>query len=136
METTDAPAPGRRFVTPVRGHAFAARPPTAIELDDGRSATLVRERTNPVDRWAVAVWVDDPGGTSWRIGYLDRTVAARVGPRLDDGGVLAARLAGWTTDPDGRWRRPLVEVSEVSPPPPPRLWGRPPGVVRRTVAGS
>lgn len=97
----------RPFRTPVRGHAFAARTPGASDPVPGQLARLVREPANPADRYAVGVWVAGRGGR-WRIGYLDRLIAARLAPRLDDGATIAARIDGWTPEPDGRWRRPLL----------------------------
>gem|GEM_PF-1002521 len=141
----------RPFRTPVRGHAFAARAPGASEPSPGQLARLVREPANPADRYAVGVWVADAGGR-WRIGYLDRSVAARVAPRLDEGARIAVQVDGWTPEPDGRWRRPLVvllperdgadrvtsgprdrRASSGSTSGPVQLWGRPPGVTRRVL---
>lgn len=128
------------FRTPVRGHAFAARPPDAT-LRPGVAATLVREPENPRDRRAVAVWID--GDQPWRAGYLDRTVAARLAPRLDAGEQLEAVVEGEVAAPGG-WRRPLLAIGTVAnrgtdrrapagTPSGPQLWGRPPGSARRTV---
>lgn len=135
------------FRTPVRGHAFAPRRPESPDPSPGETAELVREPANPADPHAVAVWVGE-GPERWRIGYLDRGVAARVAPRLRNGVVLSARIDGWTPEPQGRWRRPVVLLrAEPSDPagarpgspragpgaPPPGVWGRPPGVRRRPV---
>ncbi len=128
---TDTEPSLRAFRTPVRGHAFAGHPSGAASLRGGEAASLVREPANPADPLAVAVWVD-AGGTPWRVGYLDRGVAARLAPRLDRGARLSARIDGWVTEPDGRWHRPLVLVVPESPPV--GVWGRPPGVLRRRVA--
>jgi hypothetical protein len=155
----------RPFRTPVRGHAFAARTPDTADPTPGQLARLIREPANPADGYAVSVWVAT-SGSRWRIGYLDRTVAARIAPRLDAGVRIAAQLEGWTTEPDGRWRRPLLvllpdtsddeprsEREPVDEPErgaaadrreterprrsaPPQLWGRPPGVSRRTLDGG
>jgi hypothetical protein len=130
---TGAPA---GFRTPVRGHAFAARPADA-QLGTGTSARLVREPANPRDPFAVAVWID--GAVPWRAGYLDRAVAARLAPRLDAGERWPAVIEGWVEAPGG-WRRPLLAVGAplparavVTPPASAGLWGRPPGSVRRTL---
>lgn len=150
--------------TVVRGHAFAARPPDAPTPMVGARVQLVREGTNPIDAWAVAVWHDD-GRFLWRLGYLDRAVAARVGPRLDHGMRLEAHFVGWVDEPDGRWQRPEIAISWPATPSatikpqrgpsgnerlysavsrrdddlaaeqPVRLWGRPPAS-RRKVQGS
>lgn len=142
------------FRTPVRGHAFAPRPPELPTPVPGQAAELVPEPTNPADSHAVAVWVGEEG-RRWRIGYLDRGVAARVAPRLQDGVVLRVRMDGWTREPEGRWQRPVVLLQcEPSARPaeqrepdrrpsgatPPSVgtrsggvWGRPPGVARRTL---
>jgi hypothetical protein len=115
-------------------------------------ARLTREPHNPADPLAVAVWLDGGEQRPWRIGYLDRGVAARVAPRMDAGLTLDARVDGWIAEPDGRWRRPVVlllpEVIEPAAPVPPAepvpaaerpepprpgVWGRPPGVTRRIV---
>lgn len=98
------------FRTPVRGYRFAARPPRAGHPRPGQVARLVREVGHPADRWATAVWIRAEDGTPWRIGYLERAVAARVGPRLDDGAHLTATVAGWVQDPSGRWHRPVLRV--------------------------
>jgi len=102
---------------------------------------LVREPGNPADPFAIAVWSDDGEGRRWRLGYLDRTVAAQLAPRLDRGAVATAVLQGWIEEPDGRWERPLVrlEVTAASGDPSPpdtvraTVWGRPPGVRRRRI---
>jgi hypothetical protein len=160
------------FRTPVRGHAFAPRPPELPAPVPGQAAELVPEPANPADPHAVAVWVGEEG-RRWRIGYLDRGVAARVAPRLRDGLVLRVRMDGWTREPEGRWQRPVVLLQGEPPPGPagrgegrrarmsvagpsgggsarsrePRaterpaggpvtgrgVWGRPPGVARRTL---
>ena len=95
--------------TVVRGHAFAARPPDSPSPVEGSSVQLVREVNNPSDPLAVAVWYDD-GRHLWRLGYLDRAVAARVAERLDDGVTPAATFDGWLPEADGRWQRPVVAV--------------------------
>jgi hypothetical protein len=157
------------FRTPVRGHAYAARPPQEQPPHPGQPARLVPEPTNPADPHAIAVWVDD-GGAGWRIGYLDRGVAARIAPRLRDGLRVSARIDGWTSEPEGRWHRPLVLLrpearqdtlegplrealararAERRRPRPDdrvpergagspggRVWGRPPGVTRRTLGAA
>jgi hypothetical protein len=140
----------RPFRTPVRGHAFAARPPGSSAPEAGQGARLVREPDNPADPLAVAVWTEQDG-CWWRVGYLDRGVAARVTPRLDGGARIEARLDGWVAEPCGRWRRPVVLLlprlgrrpRDAAPPGQVdlaaedgrsgRLWGRPPGVVVRPV---
>lgn len=134
----------RAFRTPVRGHAFAARPPGAPAPHPGQVVQLRREPDNPADPLAVGVWTD-----AWRIGYLDRQVAARLAPRLDAGLRVEARVDGWVAEPGGRWRRPMVRLQpgtadtptplesprRVRPRPAdvPGLWGRPPGVRVRPV---
>lgn len=127
------------FLTPVRGHAFACAPPgKAAPVHHGAAARLVREPDNPADPLAVAVWATE-AGTPWRIGYLERAVAARVAPRLDDGATVTATLAGWWDEPTGRWTRPVValqprdvpRVDETSPPS--RIWSRPPASTTRSV---
>ena len=133
------PALVRGFRTPIRGHVFAARPPGGA-VPAGR-VRLVREPHNPVDPWAVAVWTAE--GVPWRLGYLDRSVAARVAPALDAGARIDGRLDGWVEAPGG-WQRPLVAVADrcrATAPPgghqgrSASRWGRPPGVTRRAVAG-
>jgi hypothetical protein len=130
----------RRFRTPIRGHAFAGPAPEDA-LAAGQSVELLREPANPADPFAIAVWSDDGAGRRWRLGYLDRTVAAHLAPRLDHGAVATAVLEGWIEEPDGRWERPLVrvEVTTVSGEADgadtvrATVWGRPPGVRRRRV---
>jgi hypothetical protein len=97
----------RPFRTPVRGHAFAAGPPGAAPPHPGQAALLQREPDNPADPLAVAVWAEQQGSW-WRVGYLDRGVAARLAPRIDDGLAVDARIDGWAAEPRGRWRRPVV----------------------------
>jgi hypothetical protein len=157
------------FRTPVRGHAFAARTPEQEPPHPGQPARLVPEPGNPADPHAVAVWVDD-GRAQWRIGYLDRGVAARIAPRLREGLRISARVDGWAVEPEGRWHRPLVllrpEARQDSLEGPLRealaragaerrrqqladraaerrsgargggVWGRPPGVTRRTLTAA
>lgn len=181
MNTTTPSAPTNRmltrpvnrpFRTPVRGHAYAARP-VDMRMRIGQEAELIREPTNPADELAVGIWVRSDRGR-WRIGYLDRAVAARVAPRLDAGIGFAAQIEGWVEEPGGRWQRPLVRIVATAgdesgvrshatashaggsstagvtstaqtgtrnrrsapgrqPDPRDRLWGRPPGVVRRVI---
>jgi hypothetical protein len=108
--TTSTPVmiPIRAFRTPVRGYAFAAPPPGGERPAPGLPAELAREPDNPADPLAVAVWASPSDGARWRIGYLDRGVAARVAPRLDAGSRVRAQLDGWSEEPEGRWRRPLL----------------------------
>lgn len=146
MTTTRHPTSDRRgflpFLTPVRGHAFASRPPgEAAPVRHGTTATLRREPQNPADPLAVSVWATG-GGTAWRIGYLERAVAARVAPRLDDGVEVTATLAGWWDEPEGRWRRPVVALQPDDAPrvrparrTDSRVWSRPPTSTTRPVAG-
>jgi hypothetical protein len=127
------------FHTPVRGYAFAAvPPPKAAVLEVGTPVLLVREPDNPADPLAVSVWLLDSGEPRWRLGYLDRTVASRIAPRLDDGAVIDAVLDGWVAEPDGRWRRPLLHLRPAVDQPAPTISRRslrrqPPGVQRRRV---
>lgn len=104
------------FHTPVRGYAFAAVPPprTAV-LDPGTPVVLLREPDNPADPLAVGVWLVEDGRPRWRLGYLDRTVASRIAPRLDAGEQVDAVLDGWVEEPDGRWRRPLLHLLPRGP---------------------
>lgn len=134
------PSQGRAFRTPVRGHAFAGPAPAAA-LVAGRAVTLAREPGNPADPHAVSVWLTDDDGQAWRIGYLDRTVAARLAPRLDGGAAAAAVLDGWVEEPGGRWERPLIRIefeaegrsAEEERTVRAAVWGRPPGVRRRVI---
>ncbi len=132
--------PTRRVLrTPVRGHGFAAAPPCGRGPRAGQAARLRHEPANPADELAVGVWIEAPDGW-WRIGYLDRIVAARLAPRLDAGERIDAEAAGWDAEPDGRWQRPVVRLAVPRPsvagtghqPPTPSAL-RPPGVARRTV---
>jgi hypothetical protein len=160
--TSPTPPPAvtlRPFRTPVRGHPFAAPPPGARAPHPGQRAQLQREPRNPADPLAVAVWTEDGAGW-WRVGYLDRGVAGRLAPRIDQGQAIDARIDGWVPEPQGRWRRPIVlllpedartgagpDAGPTSRPdagdppalaadePPVRLWGRPPGAVVRPVRG-
>lgn len=135
------------FRTPVRGHAFAGRPPGGHEVSPGRPARLVREPDNPRDPLAVAVW--SAGGAPWRLGYLDRTVAARLAPRIDDGQRFDVELDGWVEAPGSAWRRPLLRITSSVTAAPMRtspdagdlvprdgLAARPPGVRRRIVTSG
>jgi hypothetical protein len=114
----------------VRGHAFAHRPSGGAPLDR-TPLTLRPEPDNPADPHAVAVWADG-GGEPWRVGYLERAVAARLAPRLGRD-RLRARFAGWWEEPGGRWQRPVVCVLDASgvarPPPRPSVRDLPPARV-------
>jgi hypothetical protein len=131
------------FHTPVRGHAFAALPPGgSAELDVDTPVALRREPANPADPLAVGVWLVDGDGPRWRLGYLDRTVAARLAPRMDAGAEVEGVLHGWVDEPEGRWRRPLVRVRITVPEPRgsapvaarrPSLRALPPGTRRRRL---
>lgn len=149
----------RPFRTPVRGYAFAAPPVSDHRLAVGLEATLAREPTNPADSLAIAVWVHDTTTHPWRLGYLDRAVAARLAPRMDAGTDVRACLDGWVAEPGGRWQRPVLlllpvaatsSASEPSEPSGfsepdagrgrsvqglPAAWNRPPGVRRRRILG-
>ena len=137
--TAGSPA-ARTFRTPLRGHAFAG-PAPAEALVAGRAVTLVREPGNPADPHAVSVWLADDDGQAWRIGYLDRTVAARLAPRLDAGARAAAVLDGWIEEPGGRWERPLIQIefeadgalADEERTVRAAVWGRPPGMRRRVI---
>jgi hypothetical protein len=121
------------FHTPVRGYAFAAvPPPRSAVLEAGTPVALLREPENPADPLAVSVWLLAGGVPRWRLGYLDRTVAARIAPRLDAGAQVEAVLDGWVEEPDGRWRRPLLHLRSVPAPAPaaPDLAGEPAPVGR------
>jgi hypothetical protein len=99
------------FHTPVRGYAFAAvPPPRSAVLEPGTPVMLIREPHNPADELAVGVWLIEADRPRWRLGYLDRTVASRIAPRLDAGVSVQAVLDGWVEEPDGRWRRPLLHL--------------------------
>lgn len=127
------------FHTPVRGYAFAAvPPPRAAVLDPGTPVRLIREPDNPADPLAVSVWLLDGAEPRWRMGYLDRTVATRIAPRLDAGSRVDAVLDGWVEEPDGRWRRPLLHLRTIGDEPVAGVSRRslrrqPPGVQRRRV---
>lgn len=139
-DAPDDPPAVRRFHTPLRGHAFAGPVPAAA-LTPGRCVSLVREPDNPADPLAVAVWITDDEQRAWRVGYLDRTVAARIAPRLDAGTPVRAVLEGWIEEPGGRWERPLVRLEVAATPErgtdaesvQATVWGRPPGMRRRSV---
>jgi hypothetical protein len=108
---TPAPLAVPSFHTPVRGYAFAAvPPPAAAVLEPGTEVLLLREPGNPADPMAVAVWLTVADRPTWRLGYLDRTVASRLAPRLDAGAQVRAELDGWVEEPNGRWRRPLLHL--------------------------
>ncbi len=104
--STDHRPPLRPFHTPVRGHVFAHRPPSGAPLER-TPLTLRAEPDNPADPYAVAVWADG-GGEPWRVGYLERAVAARLAPYA--GTALEVTFAGWWEEPEGRWRRPVVQI--------------------------
>ena len=134
MTNPTDPGPLRPFHTPVRGHAFARRPPCGASLD--RTPLVLRpEPDNPADPHAVAVWADG-GGAPWRVGYLERAVAARLAGRLRDGRPLRAQFAGWWEEPGGRWQRPVVCVldagSQARPVARPTIRRLPPASVIRT----
>ena len=101
----------RPFHTPVRGHAFAHRPLGGAPLPQSR-LVLRPEPDNPADPHAVAVWAEG-AGAPWRVGYLERAVAARLAP-LGDPGVLVVDFAGWWEEPEGRWRRPVVWIAAAA----------------------
>lgn len=131
------------FHTPVRGHAFAALPPGGVAgLEADTPVALRREPGNPADPLAIGVWLVDADGPRWRLGYLDRTVAARLAPRMDAGAEVEGVLHGWVDEPEGRWRRPLVRLRIVLPEPAPTAPARgrrsslralPPGTRRRRL---
>ncbi len=110
MTTSTDPRPQQRplrpFHTPVRGHVFAHRPPGGAPLEH-TVLTLRAEPDNPADPHALAVWADG-GGAPWRVGYLERAVAARLAPHR--GTDLEVVFAGWWEEPEGRWCRPVVRI--------------------------
>lgn len=110
---TTSRRPLRPFHTPVRGHAFAHRPPGGAQLD--RSTLRLRhEPDNPADPHALAVWAEG-GGAPWRVGYLERAVAARLASRgIADPTRLDVVFAGWWEEPEGRWHRPVVCVLDAA----------------------
>jgi hypothetical protein len=124
------------FRTPVRGHAYAAAPPGASRLEQGLYLRLVPEPDNPADPLAIAIWTVD--GVPWRIGYLERGVAARLASRLRRGDRLAATLDGWWDAPGG-WERPVAAVTIIPDQRrrgAPAAWGKPPRSVIRPVRQS
>jgi hypothetical protein len=116
------------FHTPVRGYRYAPRPPGAAHPQAGQGVGLRRETGHPRDPWAVAVWIRSHDGVPWRVGYLERAVAARLGPRLDAGERIASRVAGWAPEPDERWWRPVIVVEPGSAV---TSSSRPPEILRR-----
>lgn len=102
-----------RFRTAVRGYRFAARPPGADHPHTGQPILLHHERGHPMDASAVAIWTRSGHGIPWRIGYLERSVAARVAPRIRAGRRITGEVVGWMAEPDGRWRRPVIEVDRT-----------------------
>ncbi len=131
------------FHTPVRGYAFAALPSGgSADLEPDTPVALRREPANPADPLAIGVWLADVDGPRWRLGYLDRTVAARLAPRMDAGAEVEGVLHGWVEEPEGRWRRPLVRLRITLPEPArtaptlgrrPSLRSVPPGARRRRL---
>lgn len=109
-----SPRPLRPFHTPVRGHVFAHRPPAGARLER-TPLTLRPEPDNPADPHAVAVWADG-GGEPWRVGYVERAVAARLAPHIqgDAHRGLEITFAGWWEEPEGRWRRPVVRIGSTA----------------------
>ncbi|MFT5221923.1 MAG: hypothetical protein ACI867_000218 [Glaciecola sp.] len=101
------------FTTPIRGHAFAGPAPDGAGICSDTPAAFVREPKNPRDPLAVAVWAMSPL-TPWRVGYLERAVAARLAPRIDAGAVFAMEFDGWMPEPGGAWLRPAVRVSSAT----------------------
>lgn len=135
MTTTHRPPTVRPFHTPVRGYTFAHRPPAGAALERS-PLTLRREPDNPADPHAVAVWADG-GGEPWRVGYLERAVAARLAHRLADHS-LRVEFAGWWEEPEGRWHRPVVCVLDAAAATPrrarPTLRRLPPATFTRDAA--
>lgn len=106
------PRPLRPFHTPVRGHVFAHRPPAGAPLER-TPLTLRPEPDNPADPHALAVWAEG-GGAPWRVGYVERAVAARLAPHVDARGHdgIDVTFAGWWEEPEGRWYRPVVRIGD------------------------
>ena len=82
LRTLDLTVVGLGYrVTPAKMEAIAADAPLA--------AKLVREPENMHDRNAVAVYLNEKPYTELHFGYLSRTVAAELAPRLDAGMEIA-----------------------------------------------
>ena len=91
LRTLDLTVVGLGYrVTPAKMEAIAADAPLA--------AKLVREPENMHDRNAVAVYLNEKPYTELHFGYLSRTVAAELAPRLDAG--MANGGAAWVLSVD------------------------------------
>ncbi len=110
---TSLPQEAGRFRTAVQGYRFAARPPGAGHPQAGQGVLLHHERGHPIDQWAVAIWTRAQDGTPWRIGYLERSVAFRIGPWIHQGRRITGEIVGWMSEPDGRWRRPVIGIDRA-----------------------
>ena len=98
----------------MRGHVFAHRPSAGAPLE--RTPLVLRpEPDNPADPHAVAVWAEG-GGEPWRVGYVERAVAARLAPHIQGDAYrgLEITFAGWWEEPEGRWRRPVVRIGSAA----------------------
>lgn len=151
------------FRTPVRGHAFAPRRADTPDPEPGEPAELVPEPANPADPYAVAVWAGEGGqrrrigyldrGVAARVapriraglvlsarvegwtrepeGRWQRPVVLLRAEAMPAAAPPAPTPRGSATSSDGPGgaspRRPRPEGTA------PGVWGRPPGVARRTL---
>ncbi len=83
------------FHTKVAGVTFENRQPALRGLESGDELCLVREPDNPVDPNAIAV--AKPDGT--QLGFLNKDLAERLSPLIDEGTVFEARVSELTGGP-------------------------------------
>ena len=82
----------------------------------GMRMQLIREKWNPYDANAIAVCVDTPkflwfGGLQ-KIGYLDRSRAAKLAPIMDGGAKLTASVLSMYTEM--KFPRVTIKISNLN----------------------
>lgn len=82
------------FNTKVAGVTFEGRQDLIARLDEGSELSLVRDDHNQYDPNAISVIADEYGRS---IGFINKEIAARISPRIDEGqdyGVKLSQVTG------------------------------------------
>lgn len=102
----------------IAGVLHRANPGTLLEMHEltPLKAELRREPDNEYDRNAIAVYLDERPWKGFHLGYLPRTVAEVVAPRMDSGKITVSESYVMVLDPEAgdyeievKFRKPGVK---------------------------
>ena len=80
-----------RFHSKIAGVTFNGRQAVVQKLRTGERLSLIRERANPHDRNAIAVY-----SRAQQVGYIKRELAAKLAPKIDQGAEYRCTVAAVT----------------------------------------